>query len=299
MNFRNFLVGLSTLVCIFLISVANAKPQTGKVSYPTLGIEFKIPNGWLGQETEQGFIMGSNTETGLIAISTHTHQHLDAVKKEVSMGISEGTNVQLQMAGSFNRLSQKSVGAEFSGLLQGQSAHAYVAGVINPYGTGVSIMALTTTEHYSARYVELVKQIVSSLKFSEPKTGPIVAEWDQTLQGATLTYMNSYYSSGPSYGGYMTGGGYSSKVVIQLCRNGQFSDSRNSSLSVDTGGAFGSSGGSNQDSGRWSVIANVKGGASLKLNYPDGSVAEYTLEYNDEKTFLNGTRYFRTYDTPC
>lgn len=299
MNCRNFLVGLSAMVYFSLLSGAYANPQTGKVSYPTLGIEFNVPEGWKGQETEQGFLIVSNTERGLIAITTHTYKNLDAVKQEAAMGISEGSNIQLQLAGSFNQLAQKAIGAEFTGLVQGQSARAYVAGVINPYGTGVSIMALTTTEYYSTRYVELVKQIVSSLKFSAPKIGPIVAEWSQTLQGATLTYMNSYYSSGPSYGGYMTGGGYSSKVIIQLCRNGQFSDSRNSSLSVDTGGAFGGSSGSNQDSGRWRVIANVKGGASLQLNYPDGSVGEYALEYKDKKTFLNGTRYFRTYDSPC
>jgi len=159
MNYRNSLVGLCAMVCVFLFSLANANPQTGKVSYPSLGIEFDIPEGWRGQETEQGFLMGSNTERGLIAITTHTYKHLDAVKKEASMGIFEGANVQLQMAGRFNQLSKQAVAAEFDGLVQGQSARAYVAGVINPLGTGVTIMALTTTEHYSVRYVELVKNI--------------------------------------------------------------------------------------------------------------------------------------------
>lgn len=292
-------VGLGMLFFILTITTALAAPQTGKVAYPTLGIEFTIPDGWLGQESEQGFLMGSNTEPGFILLSTHTHKHLDAIKREASRGISDGVSMQLQMTGEFNPLSQQAVAAEFSGIVEGQQARAYIAGVINPHGLGVTVMALTSSQQYSARYAELVGQIVSSLKFSKPETGPVVEEWRQTLQGAKLTYMDSYYSSGPSYNGNMTGGGYSTEIVILLCRNGRFSDSRNSSLSIDSGGAFGGSAGSDQGSGSWNVIGNASGGATLQLNYNDGSLAEYVLEYKDKKTLLNGTRYFRTYDAGC
>lgn len=277
---------------------ALANPQTGEIDYPALGIQFTVPQGWLGQETEAGFVMGSHTEAGLLLVSTHEEKSLDALKQQASQVIRDGS-VQLQKSGQFVNLNKNAIGVEFSGYADGQAAKAFIAGVLNPHGLGVTVMALTSTAAYTQRHQQLVNEVVNSLQFSKPIKPPIVDEWKQTLKGAKLTYMDSYYSSGPSYGGYSTGGGYSSKVEIVLCQNGAFADSRNSSLSVDTGGAFGNTADSGQGNGSWTVVGNHRGGASLQLNYRDGSQAVYELDYREKKTYLNNTRYFRTYDSGC
>ena len=50
------------LLFIFFIAIGihlSAIGQiTGSVTYKELGLQFSIPNGWAGQESEGGFIMG-------------------------------------------------------------------------------------------------------------------------------------------------------------------------------------------------------------------------------------------------
>jgi hypothetical protein len=110
--------------------------------------------------------------------------------------------------------------------------------------------------------------------------------------------MESYYSSGPTVGDgeYATGGGYSNKEVIDLCAAGYFTKNSRSSVSVDTGGAFGNSSGGGAGAGTWKVVANAAGEPVLKLIYHSGESEEYVLSYQDGKTYLNGYRYYRTYD---
>lgn len=107
--------------------------------------------------------------------------------------------------------------------------------------------------------------------------------------------MDSYSSSGPSYDGYSTGGGYSSETQIHLCAQGYFKFKSSSSVSIATGGAFGSSSGNKKGDGSWEITGNAQGQAVLKLNFNNGQVHEYILTYEDNKTFLNGERYFFTY----
>lgn len=273
--------------------------QSGKISYPALGIEFEVPDGWIGQESADGFLIGSNTEPGMIVLSTHEHKDLAALKQEAEQGIAEEGGNVLRKSTDFVAIGDNATAAEFSGTVEGQDAKAYIAGVINPHGAGVTVMALTTTDAYGPRYSQLVTEIVESLRFAKPVESSAVTEWRQALAGAKLTYLESYRSSGPSVDGFATGGGYSTQIVIRLCGDGTFTDSSNSSMSIDTGGAFGSSSGRDQGAGQWSVIGNVQGGATLKLDYPNGDVAQYALDYRDQKTYLNGTRYFRTQDAGC
>ncbi len=109
--------------------------------------------------------------------------------------------------------------------------------------------------------------------------------------------MNSYYSSGGSYGGYSTGGGYSDKEIIDLCAQGYFNFSSSNSMSFDTGGGFGSSNSSDKGAGKWIVVNDAQGQDILELTYYNGKVQNYTLTVDGTKTMLNGYRYFRTYGT--
>jgi len=277
------------IVGLLLISTSVVAQQTGLVDYPALGIRFTIPEGWKGAESGEVFLMGSDTQPGLIILMTHQESQIQVLKSQAEAGlVDEGVN--LQKAGEFEQVGTEGVGAEFSGNIQGTPARAYIAAVINPFGTGVTIVAATDVPNFSPVYKQLAHEIAESLKFSQPKEAPVTQEWRETLQGAKLTYLDSYSSSG-----YDSYGGYSNHEEILLCGS-RFTFYSNSSMSIDTGGAYASSAGSTNNAGNWTVATSASGTPVLRLQYDNGKVSDYELDYREKKTYLNGYRYFRTYD---
>ena len=273
--------------------------QTGEVDYPYLGIKFTIPQGWKGAENGGGFLIGSETKPGLVFMLPHEVNQIEALKREAAAGLQD-EGVSLQKSGDFEEVGKGGIGAEFTGLIQGQLAKAYVVGVINPLGSGVTIISAATQDAYSDEYKKLAQEIAMSLKFSEPVEPPVTQEWRDALSGAKLTYMKSSYSSGGvSVNGYSSYSGYSSHSEITLCPSGLFSYYSNNSMSVDTGGAFAGSAGNNDGQGQWKVGSDGQGVPVLTLQFQNGEVYTYKLSYEDKKTYLNGTRYFRTYDANC
>ena len=282
---------LTTLLLSLLSIIPGLSQQTGKVDYPYLGVSFTIPSGWLGQEVESGYIMGSNTEAGFILMMTHEAKTLDELKREASKGIQEEGGTALSLAGDIQQVGPSGVGAQFSGTLEWNPATAYIVGVINPFGYGVTVIAVTNPPSYSTRYEELAREVANSIQFAKPKESPVVKEWKEALKGAKLTYLSSYDGSG--YGSY---GGTSTTREILLCSDGSFSYYYNSSMSLDTGGASAFSNSNDGGQGSWSVETATDGEAILMLEFTDGREFSYDIGYKDNKTFLNDTRYFRTYD---
>lgn len=289
------LIGLLFILCYQ--SVFSQK--MGEVDYPYMGIKFTIPTEWKGEESGDGFLIVSDTQPGLVFMVAHEVNDLDILKQEAEAGIQE-EGVVLRKSSEFDEVGKGGVGAEFEGIIQGQQVKAYVVGIINPFGYGVSIISATTTTMYSEVYKKLARQIAMSIQFSEPTEAPVTQEWREALKGAKLTYMNSNYSSGGvSVGGYSTYSGYSSHSEITLCPSGNFSYYSSNSFSVDTGGGFANSAGNKDGRGKWEVTNNGKGEPVLKLLFNNGRAHSYQLSYKDKKTYLNDTRYFRTYDAKC
>ncbi|NJM15881.1 MAG: hypothetical protein HC896_11400, partial [Bacteroidales bacterium] len=83
---------------------------------------------------------------------------------------------------------------------------------------------------------------------------------------------------------------------IDLCPDGHFKYYDNSSMSFDTGGVFGHSSGSDIGSGKWHV-EQKNGKSTLVLSFNNGKKFQYMLSLQDGKTYLDHTRYFRTYGT--
>lgn len=263
---------------------------SGTVSLPHAGIEFVIPDGWLGQETGDGYILGSNTEPGAVFLTSHQATTLDALRAEAAKGIYEDGGTHLMPEGGIQSFGENALAAQYAGMLQGQRVKAYGIGLINPHGMGVTILVVTTPELFTDRHRTLAETIARGMRFSKAEAAPIVDEWRSALQNARLTYMDSYTT---------TGGGYSDKTVIDLCSGGFFKHSRNYNMGVDVGGAFGSDHSASRGAGTWQVLQDATGNGVLQLTFHNGEVQEYTLQYANEKTLLNGTRYFRTYDAAC
>ncbi len=292
MRLLNFIL---LFIGTFLYTSLNAQ-QTGKVDYPELGISFVIPPMWAGQEGGEGYYLGSETVPGFILITTHTTKSLEQLKNDASGGFVDGTTI-LNKSGEYESVTPNSVGAIFTGSIEGHSAKAYIIGMVNPEdGYGISIFSATTTEAFTDENKKAAVELAKSVVFSKAVMPSSVDKWKKDLQNARLTYMDSYSSYDYS-GDYTTGGGYSSEERIDLCAQGFFNFYSSSSMSVDEGGAYGSSHGNDQGNGDWKVIANAQGEAVLQLNFLDGSVKEYVITESEGKTLLNGYRYFRTYGT--
>jgi hypothetical protein len=293
---RQFLLRVPILwIMALLLFVAPTQAQvlSGSVDYPALGVRFTIPEGWIAQETEVGLVLGSNTEPGLMLVSQHAYRSLQEIQQAGDEGIND-SSLSLQRGGDYRIIDEHSVGAPFAGVNEGQPARAYAIGVLNPHGAGVSVLALTTESAYSKAFEERAWLLANSFEFEKPDNTAEIKDWREFLSDVRLTHMTSSSSSGPSVEGYSTYSGHSSTSILHLCRAGHYRYGSSASYSVDTGSGFAHGGGDEQGNGVWEVIGNAHGQPYLRLTSNDGDVFELQLQYEDDKTFLDGTRYFRT-----
>lgn len=283
-----------TLFAILLVGSNIFGQTTGKVDYKHLGVSFTIPNGWVGQEAEMGYLIASNTIPGIILLLPHDQPYnIDQIKAQAQAGLDEGNGTNMQMSGTLENLKSNAVGAEFTGTLEWQPAKAYIIGMSNPHGYGISIMAMTTSDKFNDNYAGYAKAVMNSVQFRKPESKEDIGEWKEWMKNVKLTYMESYSSSSVGVDG-MTGGGYSLSKEIDLCGAGYFIYYGSSSISTgsDNSSAFGNS--QSNGNGSWDIRVGPDGNPQLVLNFNDGQVSAYTLTYKDEKLYLNGTRYFRT-----
>lgn len=276
---------------------------TGEVEYPYLGIKLTIPAGWKGAVEGEYLLLGSDSEVGIIGLTTNEASRVEELKQVADAGWYEDT-IAMKRSGEFDRLGTSALGAEFTGTFDWEDAKAYIAGVVNPLGPGVTVIALTSADKYGPRQKALVAAIVDSIKFAKPKEAEHNDEWRAGLADRQLKYI---YSSSSDDGIEYDPDGYamvsysfiSDTKIITLCANQYFSYRSSSSTSFDAGYGFGSTSGGNNGDGEWEVATSDVGESLLRLNFNDGEVYEYKLEFRDGKTLLNGTRYFRTATDAC
>ncbi|MEO1054757.1 MAG: hypothetical protein AAFX87_29260 [Bacteroidota bacterium] len=286
---------LPTTIIFVLLTMHSFGQKTGTVDYLYLGVKFTIPQGWQGQETEGAFMIASYNHAGFIALIPHESKSIGELEREAKKGVAED-NIYLNLSSALSKFGAEGIGGEFSGTIEGTPAKAYILGVVNPFGYGVTVVAATDVSNYSSKYKQWAEQVASSLQFRTPKEPEKSKEWKDWFNGAKLVYMNSNYSSGSSYGGYSTYSSYDTRREILLCSNGQFSYYSSSSMSVDTGGGFAGSHGKDQGQGNWKIGWDAAGNSTLELSYNNGKKSTYTLAYQNKKTTLNGTRYFVLHD---
>ncbi len=283
------------IFCLPLITHFLWAQSTGHVSYPYLGIEFTIPQGWVGQELEGGYLIGHQSQPGIGFLTVLQANSLEEIRVQGQQGITEANGTRLIIEGDWETITPNALGSEFKGTLEGTPVKAYLVGVYNEYGNSVMVMAAAAPNVYADIHKNLALQLTYSLSFSEAKESSEALEWKDFFSNAKLTYMESYYSNGGSYNGFSTGGGYEMTEEIHLCAQGYFKFKGSSSMTMDTGGAFGSSFDRSNGDGQWEIETDYQGGPVLTLTYHNGNVQEYKLTYEDNKTFLNGARYYVTY----
>lgn len=280
--------------CFLLINISLFAQTTGQVDYKHLGLNFTIPDGWLGQETEIGYAMGSNTIPGIILILPHDQSYsLEQLKAQAQAGLNEGNGTNLQLSGSLQDLGNGAIGAEFTGTLEYTPAKAYIIAMSNQFGLGISIVSITTSDKYNNQYPGFAEAVMKSVKFRKPESKEDIAEWKEWMKNVKLTYMESYSSISPGIDG-MTGGGYSLSKEIDLCGAGYFIYYGSSNMSTGSDNTSAYSNSKSHGNGTWDIQVGADGNPLLVLSFNDGSQSSYTLTYQDKKLYLDGTRYFRT-----
>ncbi len=280
---------LTPMLLFTTIGLLAAAQDTGEVDIPELGMSFVIPDGWLGQMSEGAYLMGSNTEPGLVMMTTHEASTLDQLKQEARMGLNDGNGTNLQLTGEIEEVGEQAIGGVMQGMIEWQQAKAYVGGVINPLGQGVTAFVAADLASFGPQHRELAYDIIRSFQFYQAEIPPIVGQWKEKFTNARLTYLYSYSSNTPG------GGGISSERKIDLCGAGYFEYYSSDLMSTGSGSVSASSYGQGRGQGKWEVIPATGGGAILQLNFYSGEVYEYMLTYEDEKVHLDGERYFITY----
>lgn len=300
-TFIRLLIPLFILPGAFLPSLPAQ--QTGKVSFPEYGIEFTIPDGWVGQVMGEAFVMGHQTKPGFLMLSGQDAGSIEEMRATAAQGINDPANgLYLQPSGQLENLGDNGLGGEFSGSIGGQPVRSYLVGLISPHGNGVTVMSAVSTSLWSDEYKQLALQLAGGVRFSKVVAPPAAAqggtleEWKYRLGNTRLTFMESYNSIDYSDPNYTTGGGYSNKEVIDLCKQGYFHYAGSNFTGITGGpGVSGNAIGSGQGAGSWDIRQEANGNKVLVLKFHSGEVFEYTLSYPDGKMHLNNKRYYHTW----
>ena len=273
---------------LFTFPAVAQQALQGEVNYENLGIRFNIPQGWQGQEVEQGVLLVSQTHAGLILITTNTAKSLEEIRQQGTTMVDFGEGSQFSPKGALQPVGSNGLAGPFEGSFEYQPARAFIGGLFNAQGMGLSVIAVTSPEAYGAIHESSVLSLMKSVVFSKAKESNALQEWRDYISNARLTYMDSYYSGGD------ISGGYSTEIAIDICARGFFRYSGKDEMTVGGAGSSGWSQSGSEGNGTWQVMQAADGSAVLVLKFYSGEEYNYTLSYEDSKTYLNGQRYFVT-----
>ncbi len=276
----------------FKTQLLNAQ-KTGKINNTELGFSFIIPEDWTGYKASSGFAITSSKIGGVILVISHNVSSISEIEKEANNGFKIGENTLLNPIRNVQKVSDSVVVGMYTGVIDSKSAKALIIGMVNPHGNGITILCTANTNLFSEDLMRAGLSTMESVAFHNPKkqTSTIKisdapSEQSRIFKDCRLTYMESYSTSG---------GGYSNRTTIDLCAKGYFIHSSVNHISMDTGGSSGYGGNNKKGSGTWLLLKKQQQ-LILELTFHNGEIYEYyvTIDEN-EKTFLNGQRYFRTY----
>jgi hypothetical protein len=258
---------------------------------PVAGYYFTPPEGWLAEEQEGRFVLGSSSLNGLAMVIPHAAAGRDELQPLLDQGWVE-PGVELHPDGDVVDR-EDGVALPVAGEVGGQRARGALVIRFSPSGGGVIILGVSSTDGSVPQVSAAVDEIGKSVRFTTPDTAALVESWDAAVRGKRLTYLHSYGSSGPAVEGVMTGGGMTERHQILLNADGSFEEDGEFSVSIDVGGA----GGGRSErigpaGGTWKIVP-AAGQALLELRRDQASET-HILTRSDGEVYLDGRRYFVT-----
>jgi hypothetical protein len=280
-----------TIKLICLSCFFSYGQQSGSVTFS--GVHFTIPEGWVGNPVDEGYMMGSYTVPGFIMVYVMSNTGVEQIKQQMVNGIHDGYAFNLMIEGPIEEDGNNVLGGTFTGVIGKDQVRVYILAMAMSNNHGFVVISGTTVTQYNEVYRNLAHRVVKSARAPEnANAGKNIAtgqnEWTQFYANTKLTYMDSYYSGGQA------GGGYSDEWAINLCANGHFS--MHSNFEMSGGGSAGTFIGTNRynGSGNWDIEPVNNQLATLVLTFSDGTVQKWNMAYEDGKTYIDKKRFYRT-----
>jgi hypothetical protein len=262
----------------------------GGVDYPQLGISFTVPEGWQANEGDGMIFIGSKTTAGLILMSVHEFGDLEDMRLSVGSGFSED-GMELFAAGEIRMVKNDVVVVDYTGKIEDQPARGLGAARLNPLGNSVSVIALALERTWSDALPAAAMELMESITFRPvPRTGPTPEQWKRHLMNVRLTRIEDQPEPPAEEGTITNKPPATLRQQIDLC-NGRFNQISTRSNDEQAGNA----GGQTRSRGTWDVMEGSRG-TILRLDHEDGRRSEYELDEQEGRTYLNGRRWFRTWE---
>jgi hypothetical protein len=278
--------GLLLFILVFTTVFPLSAQDTGPTELPHLGLSFDVPEGWMGQASGNAYIMGTPDGSGFVLITGHPHQHLDQLSGDMAKGTSDGRDTELRIEGQLEPIGQNGLGANYTGQLAGIPAKAYIVGLINPHGRGISIVSMQRQDPGGPDCSQTARAIAGTVRFTPARPGAEADEWREKLGVCRLSSFESYLSG--------SSGGYNAETVIHLCSESAFSYQSTVLVGADAGMVSGSSGGTETGEGHWEIAMNFEGRPVLRLFFSDTSEREYVLASEGDRLMLDGRPFIRS-----
>jgi len=224
-----------------------------------------VPGGWRGAEKDGVLVMGGESEAGLIVVRFVSKIDREAMTAEYARGLHEGgMNLMPAAPAQDYRISgAKGVAGELAGMgPNGAQVKGRAIGLLSPFGGGLVVFGVTTTEQYPVLKAR-TEAVAQSVSFTAPK----MPKGAEVLAGR---YEFIYVSPA---------GGYSREAKITLCSDGRFSKGGEMSGSGKLGYEAPTNWGaatSHNNGGTWSSQGDATQGTII-LNYSNGQ--SETLRY--------------------
>ena len=286
------------ILLILMTSIMQAQLISKHIELQELGLSFDIPNGWSGQVEGEYIVLGHKSIPGMMLLvknNSNTAQEL----KDLAMQGFKDEGIYLNPSDEFKIVNSTRVEGTYMGQYNGTPVEAFVVGLVNDLGSGLSLLVLTETDKFTSTHIQEANTLLSTVRFSQPKRESTeqVQFWKNRLTGKILRYMHSRSSN--DYSGGTTG--YNESRTLSLCNDGRFTYYSNAHAAVDTGtnaGGFLSSNGNK--SGHYEIY-NSNNSMWLKLTFESGELheAELTTDEQRLKTFIDGSRYYLDGEAEC
>ncbi len=282
------------LILFIMISNTLNAQQTGIVSYPEYGLQFSIPEKWMGKEADDMYIMGSNVESGRMVLFFSEAESQNQLIQQLKDGFHDQA-VQLSLNGELNVGAEQITGV-YEGMVSRQSVKAFLVSKRNKEGKGLIVVSLIETALYSQKTIQLAKTVAKSVQFFHPikpndPNKPTAVECVEYLNGNKLVWVDYYNSPDQSGNGSGLSGGYDLQKEINLCANKVFTYFGSSFVSVGSENASIFQNHRAKGHGNWKIIEG-EAYPLLVLSYHDGITQKMTITRDDGKTFLDGERHY-------
>ncbi len=301
-----FSVGYAANLLAVELSIGGVYQAGTKVQSSEAGLSLTIPSGWQGAMPQgvNAFVIQKQGAQDTILVQAE-QMDKQSVLSLMNQPITLDQGLSLVPQG---RTTEKSgvITGKYSVLGQYANAKGEIQALVGKYGISVALIGLGFSAGEPGK---TLSEVVKTIKFEAPRVAhqnqPQVASgsggqsWSDYMRGRYIVY-------------YYTGSGYHEEDHIWLCSDGSFY--RSNSSGGFGGGASGAFGG--KGAGKWKVTGVMPGEGVLTLTTGPGvfegnttfgdwteergpSQASFRLSLQNNKLYLNGTKWFRDANKRC